>query len=100
MTRRGAPPRGTVNQLRENTMRKHIWIVGLAFALSGCFIVGGSKTKTSSQPAAVQEEPKNHGQERAAEVHERNEERKEAHDAQKAEDKAAKDDAKDAKKKK
>ena len=76
-------------------MRKHIWIAGIAFALSGCFIFGGSKQST--QPTA-QEEPKNHGQARAAEVHERNEERKEAKEEQKAEDKAAKDAAKKDKK--
>src|SRR5512133_3275796 len=32
-------------------------------------------------PAAAPAEPRNHGQERKAEVHERNEERKEAHEA-------------------
>ena len=66
-------------------MRKIIFISALAFSLSGCFIFGG--TKKSSQPATAQEQPKNHGQERAAEVHERNEERKEAKDAAKEEKK-------------
>lgn len=66
-------------------MRKTIYIAALAFSLSGCFIVGGSKTR-SSQPVA-REEPKNHGQARSAEVHERNEERKEAKDAAKEEKK-------------
>ena len=67
-------------------MRKTIYIAALAFSLSGCFIFGSGKTR-SSQPATAREEPKNHGQERAAEVHERNEERKEAKDAAKEEKK-------------
>jgi len=67
-------------------MRKIIYIAALTFSLSGCFIFGSSRTKTS-QPATAQEEPKNHGQERAAEVHERNEERKDAKDAAKEEKK-------------
>lgn len=51
----------------------------LALALSGCFLT--SKTKSTSQPSTS--EPKNRGQERSQEVHERNEERKEAKDAEK-----------------
>jgi hypothetical protein len=54
----------------------------LALALSGCFIVGRSKTNSTSQPATAGE-PKNHGQARSQEVHERNEARKEAKDAAK-----------------
>jgi hypothetical protein len=54
----------------------------LALSLSGCFIVGKSKTNSSSQPSTVSE-PKNHGQQRSQEVHERNAERKEAKEAAK-----------------
>ena len=54
----------------------------LALALSGCFIVGKSKTNSNSQPSTVNE-PKNHGQQRSQEVHERNAERKEAKEAAK-----------------
>ena len=67
-------------------MRKTIYIVALAFSLSGCFIVGSGKPR-SSGPTSAREEPKNHGQARSAEVHERNEERKEAKDAAKEEKK-------------
>ena len=61
-------------------MKRLAIIVATTFALPGCFIVG--KTKTSSQPSTVGE-PKNHGQERSEEVHERNEERKAEHEANK-----------------
>lgn len=60
----------------------------LAFALSGCFLVSKSPSSNSSRTSAS--EPKNHGQARSAEVHERNAERKAAHDAEKAEKKADK----------
>lgn len=50
----------------------------LALALSGCFIMT-KKPASSSQPSTVAE-PKNHGQERSEEVHERNAERKAEHD--------------------
>jgi hypothetical protein len=66
-------------------MRKtYLLVPALALALSGCFIVS-KKTNSSSQPVAS--EPKNHGQERAEEVHERNAERKAEHDAAKADKK-------------
>jgi hypothetical protein len=52
----------------------------LALALSGCFFTK-NKTSTNSQPSTV--EPKNHGQERSEEVHERNAERKAEKDAAK-----------------
>lgn len=58
----------------------------LALALSGCFIVSKKPPSSSSQPSTVAE-PKNHGQERSEEVHERNDERKAEHDAAKAEKK-------------
>jgi hypothetical protein len=58
-------------------------VLAAAIALPGCFIVG--KTKTSSQSSAS--EPKNHGQARSEEVHERNAERKAEHDAEKADKK-------------
>jgi hypothetical protein len=60
-------------------------IPAIAFALSGCFFVKKSPAGTTSQPSTV--EPKNHGQERSEEVHERNAERKEAKDAAKADKK-------------
>jgi hypothetical protein len=64
-------------------MRKTFLLVpALALALSGCFFVN---KKSSSQPVAS--EPKNHGQARSAEVHERNAERKADHDAAKADKK-------------
>ena len=56
-----------------------------ALALSGCFFVKKSPAGTTSQPSTV--EPKNHGQERSEEVHERNAERKEAKDEAKADKK-------------
>jgi hypothetical protein len=60
-------------------------VPAIAFALSGCFFVKKSPAGTTSQPSTV--EPKNHGQERSEEVHERNAERKEAHDEAKADKK-------------
>lgn len=66
-------------------MRKTIYIAALAFSLSGCFIFGTGRSRSSQSTA--REEPKNHGQARSAEVHERNEERKEAKDAAKEEKK-------------
>lgn len=59
-----------------------ISIATLAFSLSGCFIVGKSKSGTRSQPSTANE-PKNHGQARKEEVHERNDARKAAKDAEK-----------------
>lgn len=53
----------------------------LALSLSGCFFVSKNKTASRSQPSTV--EPKNHGQERSEEVHERNAERKAEKDAAK-----------------
>lgn len=60
---------------------KKLVIATLALSLSGCFIVSKNKTSSNSQPSTSQ--PKNHGQERSQEVHERNEARKEAKDAAK-----------------
>ena len=68
-------------------MRKTMLLIpALAIALSGCFFVS-KKPANNSNSSAVSGEPKNHGQERSAEVHERNEERKEAKDAAKDEKK-------------
>ncbi len=66
-------------------MKRLLLIPALAFALSGCFFVKKSPAGTTSQPSTV--EPKNHGQERSQEVHERNAERKEAKDEAKADKK-------------
>lgn len=68
-------------------MRKtYLLVPALALALSGCFIVSKRPASSSrSQPVAA--EPKNHGQERSEEVHERNAERKAEHDAAKADKK-------------
>lgn len=64
-------------------MRKTLLLVpALALALSGCFFVS-KKSPTSNRSQASSSEPKNHGQERAAEVHERNAERKAEKDAAK-----------------
>ena len=54
----------------------------LAVSLSGCFFVSKNRTSNRSQPSTAAE-PKNHGQERSEEVHERNAERKAAKDAAK-----------------
>jgi len=56
---------------------KTLVVAVLAFSLSGCFIVS-KKPAQNKQSSTVQ--PKNHGQERSQEVHERNEARKEAKD--------------------
>jgi hypothetical protein len=66
-------------------MKGLLLVPALAFALSGCFFVKKSPAGTTSQPSTV--EPKNHGQERSEEVHERNAERKEAKDEAKADKK-------------
>lgn len=60
-------------------MKRVAILLAAAIVLPGCFIVG--KTKTSSQSSAS--EPKNHGQARSQEVHERNAERKAEKDAAK-----------------
>ena len=66
-------------------MRKtYLLVPALALALTGCFFV--SKKPAQSSQASTSE-PKNHGQERKAEVHERNEERKEAKEEAKEEKK-------------
>ena len=71
-------------------MRKSILLIpALAFALSGCFFVS-KKPANNSNSSAVTTEPKNHGQERSEEVHERNAEKKAEKDAEKAEKKADK----------
>ncbi len=59
-------------------------IATLSLALSGCFFVSKKPATSSSSQAS---EPKNHGQARSAEVHERNEERKAEKDAEKADKK-------------
>ena len=63
-------------------MRKLILIPALAFALSGCFFVSKKPANNSSSQASSSE-PKNHGQARSAEVHERNAEKKAEKDAEK-----------------
>lgn len=55
----------------------------LALALSGCFIVSKKPPQGQSSQSSTAAEPKNHGQERSQEVHERNAEKKEAKDAAK-----------------
>jgi hypothetical protein len=69
---------------------KTILVSIVALSLSGCFFVSKKPAKSSSSQPATASEPKNHGQERAAEVHERNEERKEDKDAMKDAQKASK----------
>lgn len=59
-------------------------IATLSLALSGCFFVSKKPATSSSSQAS---EPKNHGQARSAEVHERNEARKAEKDAEKADKK-------------
>jgi hypothetical protein len=65
-------------------MNRKAWstIIALSFALAlpGCFFKSKSPGTSSHASKA---EPKNHGQERSAEVHERNAERKAAKDAEK-----------------
>ena len=55
----------------------------LALALSGCFFMSKKPAQSQSSQPATAVEPKNHGQERSQEVHERNEERKAEKDAAK-----------------
>ncbi len=57
-------------------------ITVLVVSLSGCFFVKKKPASNSSSQSSTGE-PKNHGQQRADEVHERNEERKEDKDAAK-----------------
>lgn len=64
--------------------RTYLLIPALALALSGCFIVNKQPASSSRSSATA---PKNHGQARAAEVHERNAERKAERDAAKADKK-------------
>jgi hypothetical protein len=54
----------------------------LALALSGCFIVSKKPAKSQGSQSSTAA-PKNHGQERSQEVHERNAERKADKDAAK-----------------
>lgn len=68
---------------------KHLIVATLALSLSGCFFVSKKKPAQSSQSSTS--EPKNHGQARKEEVHERNEERKEEKDAMKDAKKASKE---------
>jgi len=82
----GRSPFSTKGELMRKTM---LLIPALAFALSGCFFVS-KKPANNSSSSAASGEPKNHGQERSAEVHERNEEKKAEKDAEKAEKKADK----------
>lgn len=67
-------------------MNRKAWstIIALSFALAlpGCFFRSKSPA-TGSGAHASEAAPKNHGQERSAEVHERNAERKAAKDAEK-----------------
>ena len=69
-------------------MSRLLLVPALAMALSGCFIVSKRPAGQSQQSSTVQ--PKNHGQERSQEVHERNAERKAEHDEAKAEKKNGK----------
>ncbi len=57
-----------------------MFLVFVGLSVSACVLVPKSR---SSQPMTSREAPKNHGQERSQEVHERNAERKAAHDAEK-----------------
>lgn len=61
---------------------KTIIVATLALSLSGCFFVS-KKNNTSSNSQPSTSEPKNHGQARSQEVHERNDARKAAKDAEK-----------------
>jgi hypothetical protein len=67
--------------------KTYLLVSALAFALSGCFFVSKKPGHSSSSQAS---EPKNHGQARSAEVHERNDARKAEKDAEKADKKADK----------
>ena len=68
-------------------MSRLLLIPAIAFALSGCFIVSKKPAPTSQSGQSSTVEPKNHGQERSEEVHERNAERKAEKDAEKADKK-------------
>jgi hypothetical protein len=70
-----------------------IAVPALALALSGCFIVSKKPSQGQSSQSSTAA-PKNHGQERSQEVHERNAERKAEHDEMKDAQKAAKDNGK------
>jgi len=61
---------------------KRLLVATLAVSLGGCFFVS-KKPSTGSSSQSSTSEPKNHGQARKQEVHERNAERKEAKDAAK-----------------
>lgn len=67
-------------------MKRMAWstlmVLALAFALPGCFFKSKSPS-TSSGSHASEAAPKNRGQERKAEVHERNAQRKAEKDAEK-----------------
>ena len=67
--------------------KTYVLVAALSLAMSGCFFVSKKPATSSSSQAS---EPKNHGQARSAEVHERNAERKAEKDAEKAEKKADK----------
>ena len=67
-------------------MSRLLLVPAIAFALSGCFIVSKKPAPGQTQQSSTVE-PKNHGQERSEEVHERNAERKAEHDAEKADKK-------------
>jgi len=67
-------------------VKRLLLIPALAFALSGCFFVKKTPANNSRAQSSTSE-PKNHGQERSEEVHERNDERKAEHDAAKEEKK-------------
>ena len=64
-------------------MKTYLLIASLT--LSGCFFV--SKKPPASNSQSSTSAPKNHGQERSEQVHERNEERKAEQDAAKADKK-------------
>jgi hypothetical protein len=67
-------------------MKRKAWgtivVLSLALGLPGCIFKSRSPA-TGSRSHASEAGPKNHGQERSAEVHERNAERKAAKDAEK-----------------
>lgn len=69
---------------------KRLLIATLAISLSGCFFVS-KKPGSSSSSQSSTSQPKNHGQARKQEVHERNAERKEQKDAMKDAKKASKE---------
>lgn len=61
---------------------KNLIVAVLAVSLTGCFFVSKKPAQSRSSQSSTSE-PKNHGQERSQEVHERNAERKEAKDEEK-----------------